>query len=98
MDIDGYTKHGSDEEHEGCGCEDLPTEKKTISAKLVSALLNGEISLPERELFPLPAMVNCLGGCSQELFCRLVSRIMFQSIDVCVKLQVLLERFGKLAA
>ncbi|CAM6129140.1 unnamed protein product [Calypogeia fissa] len=69
MDIDECSRHESNDGEEGCGCEDMPSGKKPVSAKLVNALLNGDISLPESDLFPLPPMVNCLGGCSEELFC-----------------------------
>jgi hypothetical protein len=73
MDVDDCSTQESDREEEGCACEDMPSDRKPIPAKLVTALLNGEISLPERELFPLPPIVNCLGGCSEDVFCRLVS-------------------------
>ncbi|CAH9058077.1 unnamed protein product [Cuscuta epithymum] len=50
------------EEKGGC-LSSSSNPKVSISKDLVQTLMNGDIQLPYSELFPLPPIVSCLGGC-----------------------------------
>ena len=36
----------------------------------VESLISGRVCLPYSELFHLPPIVRCFGGCNEEVFCR----------------------------
>ncbi|KAH9318680.1 hypothetical protein KI387_020449, partial [Taxus chinensis] len=51
-------------------CSDKKTKMGLhIPEELVESLLNGKLSLPYSEKFPLPSVTNCIGGCSDEHYC-----------------------------
>lgn len=62
----------------GFCCDDFDhmdcTEKNiraslNLPSGLVESLVNESIRLPYSELFPLPSIVKCFGGCEDDLFC-----------------------------
>eukprot|EP01018_Ginkgo_biloba_P008866 Gb_20232 [translate_table: standard] len=51
-------------------CSDGESKTKThIPEEVIESLLNGKLALPYSERFPLPAVINCIGGCSEEYYC-----------------------------
>jgi hypothetical protein len=57
---------------EGAGCcEDVEDEEERIPAppETIVALLEGTLKLPLSEHYSLPAIVECLGGCSENVYC-----------------------------
>lgn len=59
-------------EHDNVGdpcCDRLSKTRTCIPEEVVESLLNGMLKLPYSERFPLPTVVNCIGGCSEEYYC-----------------------------
>ncbi|GLJ21259.1 hypothetical protein SUGI_0390230 [Cryptomeria japonica] len=53
----------------------LPDNKSKMTShipkEVVEDLLNGKLSLPFSEHFPLPVITKCIGGCSDESYCSI---------------------------
>ncbi|CAH9071938.1 unnamed protein product [Cuscuta epithymum] len=56
------------QENGGCSSSNS-NPKVSISKDLVQSLMNGDIRLPYSELFPLPPIVSCPGGCEETYYC-----------------------------
>lgn len=63
---DGLADHNTIED----SCSDRHSKTRTcIPEEVVESLLNGALKLPYSERFPLPTVINCIGGCSEEYYC-----------------------------
>lgn len=62
-----------------CGCSgESKKKKKALPSDARSALESGALELPYSDRFPLPDVVPCKGGCSDDVYCRFV--VLFQMI------------------
>ncbi|KAG0566079.1 hypothetical protein KC19_7G037000 [Ceratodon purpureus] len=58
-----------DENDEHCGCSGDSKKKKALPADAKAALASGALVLPYSNHFPLPPVVTCKGGCSDDVYC-----------------------------
>jgi hypothetical protein len=72
MDDEEQDLEDMDENDEHCGCSGDSKKKKALSSDARVALASGALVLPYNNQFPLPPVVTCKGGCSDDVYCRLV--------------------------
>lgn len=75
MDADGQeSSHmDEDEERQGFCCGGSPKEKMALPLEARAALASGILRLPYSDWFPLPPVVKCKGGCTEDVYCWSVS-------------------------
>lgn len=66
---DGLGTELDEEGEHYCEEDDSVDERVPAPPETVAALLDGTLELPLSEQFPLPAVVECLGGCSDDVYC-----------------------------
>ena len=72
MDDEDRDGEDMDENDEHCGCIGDSKKNKTLPSDKRAALASGALVLPYSNHFPLPPVVSCKGGCSDDVYCRLV--------------------------
>lgn len=45
-------------------------DKVPLPREAVESLMNGGLTLPYSDKFPLPSPVSCFGGCGEVYYCR----------------------------
>ena len=82
MDDEERDGDDMDENDEHCGCSGDLKKKKALPADAKAALASGALVLPYNNHFPVPPVETCKGGCSDDVYCRLV--FLFQINSVCI--------------
>ena len=83
MDADGQESSHMDEgeEQHGFCCGGSSKEKMALPLEARAALASGTLRLPYSDRFPLPPVVKCKGGCTEDVYCR--------SVGLCLDLNLI---------
>ncbi|GAQ91639.1 hypothetical protein KFL_008230040 [Klebsormidium nitens] len=67
--VNGLETELDEEGEHYCEVDESDDERIPAPPETVTALLDGTLKLPLSEQIPLPAVVECLGGCSENVYC-----------------------------